>query len=58
MAKAKKGSWITLSEWEYSVEKARWIPKCVKTAQVDDETIKADTWYKLIDGEFTEVNNG
>ena len=56
--KAKKGSWITLAEWEYSEEKRRWIPKCVKTAQVDDETIKADTWYKLVNGEFKEVNNG
>ena len=54
MARAKKGSWITLAEWGYSTEKGRMIPKCVKTAQVDDETIKADTWYKLVNGEFTE----
>ena len=53
--KAKKGSWITLAEWEYSDEKNRWIPKCVKTEFVDGERIKADTWYKLIDGEFVEV---
>ncbi len=26
-----------------------------KAAVVDGETIKADTWYKLIDGEFVEV---
>ena len=54
MAKAKKGSWITLAEWGYSEEKERCIPKCVKTAQVDGETIKADTWYKLVNGEFEE----
>ena len=54
MAKAKIGSWITLSEWVYSEDKKRYIPKCVKTEYVDGERIKADTWYKLIDGEFIE----
>lgn len=51
-AKAKKGSWITLAEWyeDDSCEKIR--PKCVKTEYVDGERIKADTWYKLVDGEF------
>ena len=52
---AKKGSWITLAEWEYSYEKNRYVPKCVKTEYVDGERIKEDTMYKLIDGEFTEV---
>ena len=46
VVKAKKGSWITLAEWG---------PKCVKTEYVDGERIKADTWYKLVDGEFREV---
>ena len=54
-AKAKVGSWITLSEWVYNKEKVRTIPKCVKTEYVDGTRIKADTWYKLIDGEFTEL---
>ena len=54
-AKAKAGSWITLSEWVYDEEKGRPIPKCVKTEYVDGTRIKADTWYKLIDGEFTEL---
>ena len=53
--KAKKGSWITLAEWTYSNEKKRYIPKCVKTEFVDGETIKDDTWYMLVDGEFKEV---
>ena len=53
--KAKAGSWITLSEWVYDEEKGRTIPKCVKTEYVDGTRIKADTWYKLIDGEFTEL---
>ena len=55
MAKAKKGSWITLSEWKYSKEKKRNIPVCVKTEYVDGERIKEDTWYRLVDGEFQEV---
>ena len=55
IVKAKVGSWITLSEWEYSERKKRWIPKCVKTEYVDGERIKADTWYKLVDSEFKEV---
>ena len=55
MAKAKKGSWITLSEWKYSDEKNRWVPVCVKTEFVDGERIKADTFYKLVNGKFTEM---
>lgn len=55
--KAKTGSWITLAEWEYSKTKKRWIPKCVKTEYVDGERIKADTWYKLVGGEFTECDD-
>lgn len=55
IVKAKKGSWVTLSEWKWSYKKNRTIPKCVKTEYVDGERIKADTWYKLVDGEFKEV---
>ena len=53
-AKAKKGSWITLSEWKYSKTKKRCIPVCVKTEFVDGERIKEDTWYQLENGEFVE----
>ena len=53
IAKAKVGSWITLAEWENN--DGVWIPICVKTEQVDGERIKADTFYKLINGEFKEV---
>ncbi len=53
--RAKKGSWITLSEWGYSEEKGRYTPKCVKTEYVDGEHIKEDVFYMLKDGEFTEV---
>ena len=54
--KAKIGSWITLAELEYSEEKGRSVPRCVKTEYVDGEKIKADTWYRLKNGEFVEVN--
>ena len=54
--KAKIGSWITLAEWEYSEEKGRSVPRCVKTEYVDGEKIKPDTWYQLKNGEFVEVN--
>ena len=57
-AKAKNGCWITLAEWEYSEEKELYIPVCVKTEYVDGERIKEDTWYKLQNGEFVEVDNG
>ena len=59
-AKAKKGSWITLAEWVRTDDEdgkgfCIWIPKCVKTEYVDGERIKEDTFYKLVDGEFKEV---
>ena len=60
MAKAKIGSWITLAEWIRTDDKTErgdyvWIPKCVKTEYVDGERIKEDTFYKLVYGEFKEV---
>ncbi len=54
-AKAKKGSWITLAEWRLKDDK--YFPKCVKTEFVDGERIKADVWYMLKDGEFTECES-
>lgn len=62
IAKAKIGSWITLAEW-IRLDKTNdsgnyiWIPKCVKTEYVDGERIKEDTFYKLVDGEFKEVES-
>ena len=53
IAKAKIGSWITLSKWDCI--DGVWIPICVKTEKVDGERIKADTFYKLVNGEFKEV---
>ena len=54
-AKAKKGSWITLTEWCIDNFCGIMKPKCVKTEYVDGKRIKEDTWYKLFDGEFVEV---
>ena len=56
IAKAKVGSWITLTEWKWSDKKKRDVPVCVKTEYVDGENIKADTWYQLKNGKFIEVN--
>ena len=53
--KAALGNWITLAEWEYSDEKERYVPLCVKSAQIDGEKLKPDTWYMLKNGEFVEV---
>ena len=47
--KAAKGTWITLAEYDDN-----YICACVKSAKVDGELIKADTWYMLKNGEFTE----
>ena len=57
VAKASKGSWVTLSEWSYSDKKQRYIPICVKTEFVDGEKIKADTYYSLKGGVFVEWIN-
>ena len=53
--KGAVGNWITLAEWVYDEVKQRRIPVCVKSAQIDGEIIKADTWYKLSGGEFVEA---
>ena len=58
-AKAKIGSWITLTEWKQIYDKDKdnlyWIPKCVKAEYVDGERIKEDVFYKLENGEFVEA---
>ena len=55
VARAKKGSFITLAEWEYDNEIGKSIPVHVKTRKVDGKHIKEDTYYKLEDGKFVEV---
>ena len=55
VVKAQIGCWITLAEWKYDPSKGRYVPVCVKTEYVDGEKIKADTPYRLENGEFVEV---
>ena len=52
-AKACLGSWIMLAEWVLMGD--GWHIKTVKTAKIDGEELKADTWYMLKNGEFEEV---
>lgn len=54
-AKARLGSWIMLAEWEHAND--GWHIVTVKTAQIDGEKLKADTWYMLQDGEFVEAED-
>ena len=51
--KSKKGSWITLAEWEWINDV--YTPVCVKTEKVDGDRIKEDTFYMLKNGEFVET---
>ena len=53
-AKGSLGCWIILTE------RGEWDGDTypildVKSFKVDGEAIKADTWYKLIDGKAVEV---
>ena len=52
IVRAKKGSWITLTEWKsiHGVLKV----SCVKTEYVDGKRIKEDTFYAIRNGKFVE----
>lgn len=54
-AKGVLGSYIVLAEWYQDDDSRHWYIKDVKAAKVDGVTVKADTFYELIDGEFQEV---
>ena len=54
-AKGSLGSWIVLTQCHKSKEDGQYYIDLVKVAKVDGKRIKADTWYKLVNGEFTEV---
>ena len=54
IVKGATGNWLVLAEWAWIDNEYK--PVCVKTVQVDGEKIKADTWYKLENGEFVEVS--
>jgi len=53
--KGEKGNWITLAEWVWDDEKETYIPVCVKSAQIDGEILKPNTYYQLVNSEFVEV---
>ena len=48
--KAKKGSWITLAEYDEDLK-----PVCVRSAQIDGKSLKEDVFYRLKGGEFVEA---
>ena len=53
-AKAALGCWIVLAEWQQD-RAGEWHRIEVRSAQVDGEDIKADTFYRLKDGQFVET---
>ncbi|MEY8001552.1 hypothetical protein AB8U03_15390, partial [Clostridium sp. Mt-5] len=55
-ARGSLGCWIVVAEW-FKDEEYNWHIKEVKTANVDGKNIKADTYYRLEDGEFVEADN-
>ena len=52
-AKGALGCYLVLSEWKRIDGEYHIVD--VQSVKVDGETIKADTFYKLIDGKFVEV---
>ena len=54
-AKGGIHSVIVLTEWKYD-DNGNYVPIAVKAEIVDGMRIKADTWYKLANGEFVEVD--
>ena len=58
-AKGVIGSYLVFADWEgdedhYWVQ-SKWTLKGARMVQVDGETIKADTWYTLKNGELVEA---
>ena len=54
-AKGGIHSVIVLTEWRYDTN-GNYVPIAVKAAIVDGVRIKADTWYRIENGEFVEVD--
>ena len=52
-AKGTTGSYLVLTEWNN--DQTELI--CARMERVDGEKIKPDTWYKLENGEFVEVED-
>ncbi len=51
-AKGALGCWLVLAEWEEADD--GYHIKDVQSIRVDGEKVKADMWYRLIDGKFVE----
>ncbi len=54
-AKGGLHSVIVLTEWKYD-DNGNYVPIAVKAAIVDGVRIKADTWYRLENGELVEAD--
>ena len=55
--KGALGCWIACAEWAED-DNGNWHPVDFKAVRVDGEKIKADTWYRLEEGKFIEVEEG
>ena len=51
--KATIGNWIAIAEWQ--IRDRKFAPVGIVSAQVDGEKIKADTWYKVENGQLVEA---
>ena len=51
--KAAVGNWIAIAEWK--VKDSHFVPVGIVAAKVDGEKIKADTWYRLENGQLVEA---
>lgn len=52
--KGALGCWLVCMVWGID-DQGQHYPIKIKTARVDGDRIKADTWYTLVDGVFTEM---
>ena len=52
-AKGIVGAWLTIAEWKHV--DGNWERIDVQTVKIDGKKIKAETWYWLVGGKFTEV---
>ena len=59
MAKGVLGSFLVFADWEGNEncywKQEEWSLKGAKMVRVDNENIKADTWYTMENGEVIEV---
>ena len=60
-AKGVKGAYLVLADWEGNDEEYykpdSWTLKGAKMVQVDGETIKENTWYRIENGEIKEAED-